>query len=146
MTSFAHTHYPTAHPGVERAENTVAALRRAAASFDGARGTASILRAAGVAALLVLASQVVDTWGEGHRVAAWMVLWVVAFVGIVLFSAPARRAGVALKAASARWAESRRRAIEDDKLWQLAVQDRRVMADISHALDRRAVDDIRKYR
>lgn len=146
MTTFAHVDYPTAHPGVERAENAVAALRRAATSFDGARGTASLLRAAGVAALLVLANQLVDTWAEGHQVAAWMVLWVVAFAGIVLFSAPARRAGVALRAGSARWAENRRRAIEDDKLWQLAVQDRRVMADISHALDRPAVDDIRKYR
>lgn len=146
MTTFAHVDYPTAHPGVERAENAIAALRRATASFDGARGTASLLRAAGVAALLVLANQVVDTWAEGHQVAAWMVLWVVAFMGIVLFSAPARRAGVVLRAAGARWAENRRRAVEDEKLWQLAVQDRRVMADICHALDRPAVDDIRKYR
>jgi hypothetical protein len=146
MTAFAHVDYPTEHPGVERAENVVAAFHRAMARFDGARGAGSLLLAAGVAGLLVVANQVVDTWVDGHFVAAWMVLWVIAFAGIAIFSAPARSAGVALRAAGARWAETRRLAMEDEKTWQLAVKDLRVMADISHALDRRAVDDIRKYR
>lgn len=146
MTAFAHVDHPTEHPGVVRAENAAAALQRAVGGFDGARGAASLLLAAVVAALLVVANQVVDTWANGQVVAAWMMLWAVAFVGIALFSAPARRAGVALRSAGARWAENRRRAIEDEKTWQLAVKDLRVMADISHALDRRAVDDIRKYR
>lgn len=146
MTAFAHVDYPTEHPGVVRAENAAAALQRAVGGFDGARGAASLLLAAVVAGLLVVANQVVDTWANGQVVAAWMMLWAVAFVGIALFSAPARRAGFALRSAGARWAENRRLAIEDEKTWQLAVKDLRVMADISHALDRRAVDDIRKYR
>lgn len=145
MTAFIHVDYPTEHRGVVRAENAVAALQRAVAGFDGARGAALLVLAAVVAALLVVANQVVDTWVNGHMVAAWMVLWVVAFVGMALFSAPARRAGIVLRAAVARWAQNRRLAMEDEKTWQLAVKDRRVMADISHALDRRAVDDIRMY-
>lgn len=146
MTAFAHVDYPTQHPGVERAVNVAAAFHRAAARFDAARGAASLLLAAVVAALLVVANQLVDTWADGHVLAAWMVLWGVAFLGMALFRAPARRAAVALGAAGARWAEKRRQAAEDEKMWQLAVQDRRVMADICHALDRRAVEDIRKYR
>lgn len=145
MTAFAHADYPTQHPGVQRAENVAAAVQRTVAGFDGARGAASLLLAAAVSALLVVANQVVDTWANGHLVAAWMMLWVIAFAGIALLSAPARRAGVVLRAAGARWAENRRRAIEEDKLWQLALADRRVMADISHAIDRRAVDGIRVY-
>ncbi|MGV1110471.1 hypothetical protein ACTAYL_19895, partial [Xanthomonas translucens pv. undulosa] len=79
MTAFAHVEYPTEHPGVVRAENAAAALKSAAAHFDGARGAASLLLAAVVSALLVVANQVIDTWTEGHLLAAWMVLWLVAF-------------------------------------------------------------------
>ena len=43
MTAFAHVEYPTEHPGVVRAENAAAALKSAAARFDGARGAASLL-------------------------------------------------------------------------------------------------------
>ena len=46
MTAFAHVEYPTEHPGVVRAENAAAALKSAAAHFDGARGAASLLLAA----------------------------------------------------------------------------------------------------
>ena len=50
-----------------------------------------------VSALLVVANQVIDTWTEGHLLAAWMVLWLVAFAALALLTAPARRAGVALR-------------------------------------------------
>ena len=91
MTAFAHVEYPTEHPGVVRAENAAAALKSAAARFDGARGAASLLLAAVVSALLVVANQVIDTWSEGHLLAAWMVLWVVAFAALALLTLPARR-------------------------------------------------------
>ena len=31
---------------------------------------------------MVVANQVIDTWSEGHLLAAWMVLWVVAFAAL----------------------------------------------------------------
>ncbi|MFT4242139.1 MAG: hypothetical protein QM569_07635 [Acidovorax sp.] len=130
MTSFVHVHYPTEHPGVVRAENAVAALKGAASRFDGARGAATLLLAAVVAALLVVANQVIDTWSEGHLLAGWMVLWLVAFAALALLAAPARRAGVALRTAALSWAENRRNAVEDARMWEVALKDRRVMAEL----------------
>lgn len=145
MTSFAHVEYPTEHPGVVRAENAAAALKQAVAHFDGARGAASLLLAAVVSALLVVANQVIDTWGEGHLLAAWMVLWLVAFAALALLSTPARRAAVTLRAAGSAWAESRRRAAEDERTWQVAIRDPRVMAELNHAMGVATLSDIRKY-
>ncbi|MFN3377043.1 MAG: hypothetical protein ACK40S_10890 [Burkholderiaceae bacterium] len=146
MTSFVHIDYPTQHPGVVRAENAAAALKDAAHSFEGARGTATLLLAAVVSALLVVANQVIDTWSEGHLLAAWMVLWVVAFAALALLATPTRRAGLALRAAWGRWAEARRRAAEDERTWNLATQDYRVMADLILARDRLGIPDARYYR
>jgi hypothetical protein len=145
MTSFAHVDYPTEHPGVVRAENAAAALKSVAANFDGARGAATLLLAAVVSALLVVANQVIDTWSEGHLLAAWMVLWLVAFAALALLTAPARRAGAALRVAGRAWAENRRRAADDERTWQVAMKDPRIMAELNHAMGIPTVDDIRKY-
>ena len=134
MTSFAHVDYPTQHPGVVRAENAISALKNVAAGFDGARGAASLMLAAVVAALLVVANQVIDTWGDGHLLAAWMVLWVVAFAAIGLLATPARRASVVLRTGYKAWMESRRLAAEDQRTWNAALQDARIMADLSRAM------------
>ncbi len=123
MTSFAHVDYPTEHPGVVRAENAAAAIKDIAHNFDGARGAASLLLAAVVSALMVVANQVIDTWSEGHLLAAWMVLWVVAQA----------------------WAERRRRAAEDARTWQVAMQDPRIMAELNHAMGIATVQDVRRY-
>jgi hypothetical protein len=140
MTNFVHVDYPTEHPGVVRAENAAAALKGIAAGFDSARGAASLMLAAVVSALLVLANQVVDRWTDGHLLSAWMVLWLVAFAALALLSAPARRAGLALRAGFSRWAEGRRHAAEDRRTWQVALRDPRIMAELNHGLS-----DIRKY-
>jgi len=145
MTSFAHVDYPTEHPGVVRAENAVAALKGAASNFDGARGAATLLLAAVVSALLVVANQVIDTWSEGHLLAAWMVSWLVAFAALALLTAPARRAGAAMLAAAHTWAESRRRAADDERTWAVAIKDPRIMAELNHAMGIATVEDIRKY-
>ncbi|MDZ7864889.1 hypothetical protein [Acidovorax sp.] len=145
MTNFAHVDYPTEHSGVIRAQNAAAAIKGIAAGFDSARGAASLLLAAIVSALLVVANQVIDTWSEGHLMAAWMVLWLVAFAALALLSAPARRAAAALRAGFAGWAESRRRAAEDERTWQVAIRDPRIMAELSHAMGVRTVNDLRAY-
>lgn len=145
MTSFAHVDYPTEHLGVVRAENAAAALKSAAAQFDGARGAATLLLAAVVSALVVVANQVIDTWGDGHLLAAWMVLWLVAFAALALFATPARTAGVVIRRAVKSWAQSRRRAADDQRTWQVAMRDPRIMAELNHAMGIAGVDDLRKY-
>ncbi|MBV7542461.1 hypothetical protein [Acidovorax sp. sic0104] len=145
MTTFAHVDYPTEHLGVVRAENAAAALKRAASSFDSARGAATLLLAAVVSALLVVAHQVIDTWTEGHLLAAWMVLWLVAFAALALLTSPARRASAALRVAGQTFTENRRRAAEDQRTWQVAMKDPRIMAELNHAMGIATVNDIRKY-
>ncbi|CAN7442649.1 hypothetical protein ASF11_02080 [Acidovorax sp. Leaf76] len=145
MTTFAHVDYPTEHLGVVRAENAAAALKRAATQFDGARGAATLLLAAVVSALLVVAHQVVDTWTEGHLLAAWMVLWLVAFAALALLTSPARRASAVLRVAGKAFTENRRRAAEDERTWQVAMKDPRIMAELNHAMGIATVSDIRKY-
>src|SRR6218665_3859263 len=136
MTIFVNGQYPSEHLGVVRAENAPAALKQAAAGFDGARGMAALLLAATVAALLVFARQVMYPWAERHQWAAWLALWLLPFAALALLAAPTRRAGLALRGAARSWAERRRRAAEDERTWQAALRDPRIMAVIERALDR----------
>ena len=73
---------------------------------------------------------------------AW---WLVAFAALALLTAPARRAGAALRVAALGWAEARRRAADDERTWQVAVKDPRIMAELNHAMGIATVEDIRKY-
>lgn len=145
MTQFAHVDYPTQHPGVERMQRAAATLRQIGSSFDGARGAATLLLAAIVSAVLVVANQVVETWTEGHLLAAWIILWTIAFAGIALLAAPARRLVVGSRAYFKRAAEARRQQAEDRRFWDVALTDARVMADLSRAMSADAARDIRGY-
>ena len=143
--SFVHVHFPTQHPGVERATRAVEGARRAVRNFDSARATASLLLAAIVAALLVVANQVIDTWTEGHLLAAWIVMWTVGFASLALLASPARRAAKSLRAGYAQYKARRLQARHDEQFWQAALQDARIMADISHAMSAAAMRDVRTY-
>jgi hypothetical protein len=130
----------TGHVTVDRG-----AEKRAARGFDGTRASASLLLAAIVAALVVVANQVIDTWTEGHLLAAWIVMWAVAFAGLALLAAPVKRAAAALRPAYQRWSAARRAAAADEQLWNLALIDARVMADISRAMSADALRDVKAY-
>src|SRR6218665_2167903 len=99
MTSFVNVQYPSEHLGVVRAENALAALKQAAAGFDGARGMAALLLAAMVSALLVFAQQVIDSWAERHQWGAWLALGVRGFGALALLGAPTRRGAPAVRGA-----------------------------------------------
>lgn len=134
MTSFVHVDHPTEHPGVVRAERVFQSAKALASGFDSARAGATLLLAAVVAALLLVANQVVDTWTDGRLLAAWIVMWTVGFAALALLAAPAARAANALAAAVKEWNEAGRQAHEDQKYWEVALSDPRVMADISRAM------------
>ena len=145
MTSFVHTEYPSEHPGVVRAEKAAEAISGIARGFNGSRGAATLLLSAVVAALLVVANQVVDTWTEGHLLMAWIVMWTIAFAALALLAAPARNAGSVLRTSLRVWSDRRKAAVQDQKLWELALSDARVMADISRAMTRDTMRDVRGY-
>ncbi|HSV36891.1 MAG TPA: hypothetical protein VLI46_15120 [Ramlibacter sp.] len=145
MTSFVHIDYPTEHPGVVRAQRVAATFKHLVRSLDTARAGASLLLAAIVSALVVVANQVVETWTEGHLLAAWIVMWAVAFAALGLLAVPVRRATAGLRARMRQWAVRRREAEQDQRLWDIALTDARVMADISRAMGADAARDVKAY-
>jgi hypothetical protein len=138
MTSFVHTEYPTSHPGVTRFESAFATLKVASQSLTGSRGLATLLLAAMVSALLVVANEVIETVTEGHLFAAWIGLWTIAFAALALFAAPARQIAGSLREGWAAWRVARKAAAADERLWAVALQDARIMADINAAMTRAA--------
>jgi hypothetical protein len=145
MTAFANIKYPSQHPGIVRVERAAENVRTAAKQFDLTRAVATMLLAAIVAAMLVVANQLIDTWTEGHLLAAWIVMWAVGFAALGLLASPARSAAAALRTGMRRWVAARRSAAEDEKLWKIALTDARVMADISRAMSADAVRDLKTY-
>ena len=145
MTSFAHVENPAAHPGLLRVERLATSIQNVYRRLKGPGAGASMLLAAIVAALMVVANEVVDTWTDGHLLAAWIVMWAVAFAALALLAGPATRTVAGLRAAARRWKAVRRQAAADEQLWAVALTDARVMADISRAMSADAVRDIKAY-
>lgn len=74
---------------------------------------------------------------ELDRAVTHPVLAILAVVG-----APVQKLGAKLSAGLATWAAARKQAREDEKLWNIALTDARVMADLSRAMSQEAS----KYR
>lgn len=136
MTSFVHVEHPTTHPGVERIEALLAAAAAFRRSFDGTKRLAYVLLAAMVAALVVVAEQLIDTWADGHLMAAWVLLWLVAFAAMAVLAPTAKHVSLRLLRALDTWSRRLARQRADDRLWDLAQKDPRVMADLRVAIDR----------
>ena len=143
ITSFAHVDQPSQHPGVVRAQRAAQSAQRVIRHFDGNRSGASMLLAALVSAVLVVANQVVETWTEGHLLAAWIVMWLLAFAAMGMMARPAKRMAAGLRSGVAHWNKARKEAAADRELWNLALTDSRVMADISRAMTLDASRDLR---
>lgn len=134
MARFVHIDAPQQHPGVARVEDavdTVQSLKDRLSRWDGARGAATLLLVVVVSALLVVANQVVDTWTEGHLLAAWLVMWVVVFAATALLTMPARRLGAFLRARLSAVVERRRMVAHDAQFMQVARGDHRLMAELN---------------
>jgi hypothetical protein len=140
MTNFVQPSFPTHHEGIERVGVAIDTATTAYRKFDGARGLATFLLAAVVSGLLFAANQLIDTWADGHLLAAWIALWAVTFAALALAADPIRRTVTSLKeidgsAMYAAWSARRKARIQDEKMWDHARQDARLMADIMRAID-----------
>lgn len=145
MARFIQAHYPTEHAGLTRIARAADAVKATVRSFDGARGAATLLLAAIVSAALVVANEVITIWTEGHLMVAWIAMWAIGFAGLALFAQPAARAGAALRRGLRAWGAARRQAADDERLWNVALTDARVMADLSRAMSAAAERDIKQY-
>lgn len=109
------------------------------------RGAAWLLLAAIVASMLVVANQVIDTWTDGHLLAAWTALWLVAFAALAILNHPVRRASAAVGAAYKRWMQACRETIEDERMWATARHDARLMADLMRIAEAGQSRNLRRY-
>ncbi len=141
MTSFVNINYSAEHPGVARFESAVGAARQLRKGFDSTRGLAGLLLAAMVAAMLVVADQLVENWAEGHLLVAWVAMWAVAFCVMALFAGTARQLAARLVAGLDGWSNAIAKARADVRLWEIARTDPRVMADLQAAMARHDIRD-----
>ena len=113
---------------------------KSAGSDEDSRPLAGMLLAAAIAALLVAADQVIDSWADGHMLAAWVALWTVTFAALALLATPLRK----MSNTGAGWVrtylKARRERRQEEEMWELARHDFRVMAEIRMASSRQAQD------
>jgi hypothetical protein len=131
MTEFVHVDMPKSHPGVARFE--AAARYVSGKRLDVGRSLAGMLLAAMVAALLVVADQLIDTWADGHLLAAWVLMWVAAFTAIAFVAPAARRLSIHVVARLDAWSARVAQRRADARLWSLAQKDASLMSDIMAA-------------
>lgn len=127
MTKFVHANDPVVHLGVQRVEQAVGALKGLQTPGRSGRGAGWLVLAAGMAALMGVAAQMVQSWSEGHLLAGWMVLWLVALASLALLAGPGRR-----------------RPGSDGG--NAVLREARLTADLSRAMHGIAVQDMRRYR
>jgi hypothetical protein len=105
-------------------------------SLDGARSLATMLLAAIVAALVVIADRLISTWADGHLLLAWVILWAVVFAGTALFAGTARQLASRAVMALDSWSKSVADKRAEARLWEIAKSDPRMMAELASARQR----------
>ena len=143
MNRFIYNSYCVVHPGqVQFIPETRAASGMSRPSRNGFKQLAGMVSgrasmalgfAAVVAALMVIAAHV-----DAERQPAWMALVLIAAAALVLFSMPARRMFTIARDGYRAWVESRQQDAADQRLWNAALQDARLMADLARAMDRQS--------
>jgi len=124
---------PTISPQVYAAKT-----ERAAPKVENARGLAAMLLAAAVAALAVVADQLIDTWADDHLLLAWILMWTVVFAGSLLLTGTARRLSLRAIARLDQWACSRAQARAEARFLVFAQQDPRLQAGLQATQDKAA--------
>ena len=105
-------------------------------NIAGKRGAALLLGSALAAAVAAVAYEVMDSADESHLLMIWMVLWVGLFAMLALRAGNLRSAGLRFKSSLDDWSRGIAEARADQRLWVIARQDDRVMADLQAAMSR----------
>lgn len=136
MTSFVHLDYSNQHSGVTRVESAIETAQQIKRDFSSTRTLATLLLSAIAAAAMVVAYQVMDSLAEGHLLALWIGLWLVAFATLATFAGTVRRAVAGAQAGLDAWSRGIAARRADERLWAIARTDARVMADLQCAITR----------
>jgi hypothetical protein len=133
MTRFVPPYFASSGAATSRTGSAVV-QRSALSDFDSAKPLAGMLLAAVVAALMVVADQLIETWADGHLLVVWVGLWTVTFAALALLAPPLRQLSNSVAVALARWSRARAEQRAQDAMWQLAQRDSRIMGDIQMAV------------
>ena len=136
MSRFAEPHLANAPQPTGNASPLL--IGNMGSALDGSRTLAGMLLAAAMAALLVVADQVIDTWADGHLLAAWVALWTVAFAGLALLAPPLRQLAATIARGMVQRLGRMRAEQDEARMWELASHDPRVLEEIQAAIARDA--------
>jgi hypothetical protein len=136
MTGFVVSYYPTVHPGVARLEAAAEGLAELGRRLSGGRGLAAALLAGLVAAVVVVAFQVMDSLADGHLLVIWMGVWLAGFAALALLASPSRQLSGFLRHAVRSRLQRLARERADERMWAVACSDPRVMSDLLVASQR----------
>jgi hypothetical protein len=114
----------------------VPTLPTAVAPATSTKTLATVMLAAGVSAMVVVADQMIDSWADTHTVASWLALWVVAVVAIALLRGVTRTWAQNLMSGLDAWSAHVARRRADERIWAMAQTDPRMMSDLQVAMDR----------
>ena len=127
MTTFVNLSYTINHPGVARFGRAYASGKAVVQRLQQESTYAAALLMFGALSLVASIYDIVDASQEGQELGAWVILWTAVLVGLVSFSKYCKRQIVA-------WFKADREA----RMWDNALTDHRVLADLRYAQDRSA--------
>ena len=140
MTSFTHTTFSTEHAGINRVGSALDTVGQLGHGVSGARGLATVLLSAMVAAVIVVAYQVMDSVVEGHLLVGWLAMWAIVFAALAVFAGATRRMAARIKLGLDNWSQTIAEARADQRLWAMARADARVMSDLQAAMSRQELN------
>ena len=135
MSNFIYNSYCVVHPGAEQITLTAAYHPAQEAEATVAARDADFSFICSMVAVLALLAGLALA-GESSTALMGTLLWVLALAGWALSLSSVRRGVVTLRQGLRAWQHSRRMAAEDERTWNMALQDARVMADLARAMDR----------
>ncbi|MEI7513790.1 MAG: hypothetical protein WCK81_00260 [Betaproteobacteria bacterium] len=106
------------------------------APVEASKTLAGVLLSAAMAALLVVADQVIENWADGHLLLGWVALWSLVFAGLAFSARPLRRASTALAQVVDAWIEAAAQSRNEARMWEYACMDPRVMDELRAAAKR----------
>ena len=125
MTTFVNLSYTINHPGVVRFERAYTSVKAAIQRLQQESTYAAALLMFGALSLIASIYDIVDASPEGQELGAWVILWTAVLVGLAGFGKYCKRQCVA-------WLKAEREA----RMWDSALTDYRIMADIRCAQSR----------
>ena len=125
MTTFVNLSYTIHHPGVARFERAYTSAKAVIQRLQQESTYAAALLMFGALSLIASIYDIVDASPEGQELGAWVILWTAVLVGLAGFGKYCKRQFVA-------WLKAER----ETRMWDSALTDYRVMADIRCAQSR----------